>query len=68
MKAVKIRYKFQGESEYTVCIVTRLQYENFKILPIMEECKIIKEDMEISETEIEKMNHALSEAIRKDLF
>ncbi|MCE9652651.1 MAG: hypothetical protein K8Q89_06305 [Nitrosarchaeum sp.] len=65
--AVKIRYKLKGDREYTTCVVTRVQYENFKILPIIKECEIIQRDVSISDDQIEEINQALVEAIKEDI-
>jgi len=64
--AVKIRYKLKGDREYTTCVVTRVQYENFKILPIIKECEIIQRDVSITDDQIEEINQALVEAIKKE--
>ena len=66
VNAVKIRYKLKGDSEYTVCVVTRIQYENFKILPIIEECQIIQRDMAITNDQIDEINQKLVDAIKKE--
>jgi len=39
----KIRYKFK---EYYTCVVTYEQFKEFKKLPIVKECEIIKEEKE----------------------
>ncbi|CAD6522136.1 conserved hypothetical protein [metagenome] len=64
--AVKIRYKLKGDVKFTTCTVTRIQYENFKILPIIEICEIMERDVSISSDEIEKVNQKLVDAIKKD--
>lgn len=64
--AVKIRYKLEGDKEFTTCVVTRVQYENFKILPIIKECEIIQRDVSITDEQIDVANQSLVEAIRKE--
>jgi len=38
----KIRYKFKEDKIFYSCIVLHEQYENFKKLPIIEECEIVE--------------------------
>ncbi|EGG42548.1 Hypothetical protein Nlim_0729 [Candidatus Nitrosarchaeum limnium SFB1] len=64
--AVKIRYKLKGDIHFTTCTVTRIQYENFRILPIIEVCEIMERDVSISGDEIEQINQKLVDAIKKD--
>ncbi len=65
-EAVKTRYRLKGDKRHTTCIVTIMQYENFKILPIMEECKIMQTGLQIFGGKIEEADQALSDAIKKD--
>ena len=47
---VKIQYKFRDDKDIHTCHVTFEQYENLRILPIVEYCNIVtrKEDVEES--------------------
>lgn len=65
--AVMIRYKLKGDRQYTMCVVTRIQYENFKILPVVKRCEIIQRDVEITGDQIDHVNQTLVEAIRKEI-
>jgi hypothetical protein len=66
--AVKIRYKLKGDTKFTTCVVTRVPYENFKILPIITECKLLQRDVSITEDEIDDVNQTLVDVIKKEEF
>ncbi len=66
--AVKIRYKLKGDTKFTTCTVTRVQYENFKILPIIQECDILQRDVTITTDEIDEVNQTLTDVIKKEEF
>ena len=40
----QIMYKFEEDQELYTCKVTHDQFKNFKKLPIVKECEIIKKD------------------------
>ena len=40
----KIQYKFKEDKKFYTCTVTNEQFKNFKKLPIVKECEIIKDD------------------------
>ena len=42
--AFKIKYKFKEDKKFYTCYVTYEQYLNFKALPIIKECNVIKKD------------------------
>jgi len=65
--AVLMRYKLKGDKQYTTCVVTRIQYENFKILPVVKECEIVQRDVGITGDQIDHANQTLGEAIRKEI-
>ena len=46
---VKIKYKFKEDKKDYTCVLTYEQYKNFRKLPIIKECKAIKESEKISE-------------------
>lgn len=66
--AVKIRYKLKGDVKFTICTVTRIQYENFRVLPIMDVCEILEREVSIFSDEIEQMNQKLADVIKNDKF
>lgn len=66
--AVKIRFKLKRDVKFTICTVTRVQYENFRILPIMNICEILERDVSISSDEIEEINQKLVDVIKNDKF
>lgn len=51
----KILYKFIEEKDYQTCILTYDQYINFRRLPIVQECTIIKKDQQNLEKYKEEM-------------
>lgn len=42
-KFILVEFKFEGEARIYKKHLTQSQYDNFKILPIVEYCEIIKE-------------------------
>jgi len=55
----KIKYKFKEDKKFYTCTVTHEQFKNFKKLPIVKECEIIKND----EKNIEKYKNEMQEAL-----
>ena len=62
----KIRYKFKEDVKYYTCILTYEQYKNFKKLPIVQECEIIKKDQKNIEEYKNEMQKALNFASKND--
>ena len=62
----KIRYKFEEDVKYYTCILTYEQYKNFKKLPIVQECEIIKKDQKNIEEYKNEMQKALNLASKND--
>ncbi len=62
----QIKYKFKEDKEYYICTVTYQQYKNFKKLPIVVECEVIKEDEENVEEYKNEMQKALNLAAKND--
>ncbi len=62
----KIRYKFKEDVKYYTCILTYEQYKNFKKLPIVQECEIIKKDQKNIEEYKNEMQKALNLASKND--
>jgi Nitrosopumilus output domain 1 len=62
----KIRYKFKEDKEFYTCIVTHEQFKNFKKLPIVKECEIIKNDEQNIEEYKNEMQEALNLAAKND--
>jgi len=63
---VKIRYKFKEDKKFYTCILTYEQYKNFRELPIVMECKAIKEAEKIPEGYEDEMQKALDQAAKND--
>ncbi|MFQ5476548.1 MAG: response regulator [Nitrosopumilus sp.] len=63
---VKIKYKFKEDTKFYTCILTYEQYKNFRELPIVKECKAIKEAEKIFEDHHDKMQKALDLAAKND--
>jgi len=63
---VKIKYKFKEDKKFYTCILTYEQYKNFRELPIIEECKAIKESEKISEGYQDEMQEALILVAKND--
>lgn len=56
----KIVYKFIGEKEHQTCLLTYDQYMNFRRLPIVQECIIIKRNQKNLENYKEEMQKAIN--------
>ncbi len=67
--AIKIQYRFKGDppDKYDTCVVTHSQYENFIILPVVEECVILEINIESSEENSQKLEAAMMIAIQRDM-
>ena len=63
---VKIRYKFKEDKKYYTCVVTYVQFQNFRDLPIVAECKVIKEEQKDFDEIKNKMQDALNLAAKND--
>ena len=63
----KIQYTFKEDSKSYTCILTYDQYKNFKELPIVKDCKIIKNNEENIEAYKNKMQEALNLAAKNDI-
>jgi len=62
----KIKYKFKEDKKFYTCIVTHEQFKNFKKLPIVKECEIIKNDEKNIEKYKNEMQDALNLAAKND--
>jgi DNA-binding NarL/FixJ family response regulator len=63
----KIQYSFKDDPKSYTCVLTHDQYKNFKELPILRECKILKNDEENIEAYKQEMQKALNLAAENDL-
>ncbi|TFH02318.1 MAG: response regulator [Nitrosopumilus sp.] len=63
----KIQYSFNDDPCNYTCVLTYEQYKNFKKLPVVQECKIIKNDEENTEFHEQEMQMALNLASRNDV-
>ena len=62
----KIRYKFKEDKKFFTCVVTHEQFKNFKKLPIVKVCEIIKNDAKNVEQYKNEMQEALNLAAKND--
>ncbi len=62
----KIKYKFKEDKKFYTCIVTYQQYKNFKELPIIKECEIVKEESENIEEYKYEMQKAINLAVKNN--
>ena len=63
----KIQYLFKDDPKAYTCVLTHDQYKNFKELPILQECKILKNNEENIEAYKQEMQKALNLAAKNDL-
>ena len=63
----KIQYIFKDDPKSYTCILTYDQYKNFKELPVLQECKIIKNDEKNVEAYKNEMQEALNLAAKNDV-
>lgn len=56
----KIMYKFMEEKKFYTCYVNYEQYVNFKELPIILECTIIKKNQQEFEDYTDEMQKAIN--------
>jgi CheY-like chemotaxis protein len=64
--AFKIKYKFQNDDNYYTCILSNEQYENFKKLPVLQECEILTKDEKNVKEHASKIQKALNLAAEND--
>ncbi len=55
-KLIRIQYKFKNDNNLYSCVTTYEQYMNFRIIPIIQECKIVKNEQKtlVNQNEVEK--------------
>ena len=58
--SLKILYKFLGEEDHHTCQLTHDQYKNFRNLPIIRECVIVKRNQKELEGYKEEMQNAIN--------
>ncbi len=63
---VKIRYKFKDDKKFYTCTVTYGQFQDFRDLPIVKECEIIKNEQNDFDEIKNKMQKALDLAAKND--
>lgn len=64
--SIKIQYMFKEDDAIYSCVVTYEQYKNLKILPIIQECKIIGPGHNNLESYAESMQKALDLACKNN--
>ena len=62
----KIKYKFKEDEKFYTCILTYEQFKNFRKLPIVKECEVIKKDEQNMEEYYGEMQKALDMAVKND--
>jgi len=63
----KIQYKFKRDRKFYTCILTHQQFSNFKKLPIVKECQVIKEDQQNVAEYMKEIDNALKLAAKNDI-
>lgn len=63
----KIHYSFKEDPTSYTCVLTYEQYKNFKELPVIKECKIIKNDEANIDAYPQEMQEALNLAAKNDI-
>lgn len=63
----EIKYKFKEDYDSYTCVVNYEQYRNFKKLPIIEECEIVKNNHNEIKLKENEMESALNLALKKDI-
>lgn len=63
---IKIKYRFKDESTFYSCIVSYQQYQNFRRLPVITECRIIDQDVLSSPDMINEIQKALDNAFENN--
>ena len=63
----KIQYSFKYDSTSYTCVLAYDQYKNFKNLPIVESCIIVKNDEDNVEAYKHEMQEALNQAAKNDV-
>ena len=63
----KIQYSFKDDAKSYTCLLTYDKYKNFKSLPSIKECKILKNNEENIESYKEEMQKALNLAAENDV-
>jgi CheY-like chemotaxis protein len=55
-KLIRIQYKFKDDNNLYSCVTTYEQYMNFRVIPIIQECKIVKNEQKtlVNQNEMEK--------------
>jgi len=61
-----IMYKFAGDEKPRTCYVTFEQYRNFKKLPNLEECSVVKRNQKNLEAYEKEMQDAINTAVKND--
>lgn len=62
----KIKYKFKNDKKFYTCTLTYEQFKNFRKLPIVKECEVIKKDEKNVEDYKKDMQNALDLAVKND--
>ncbi len=59
--AVKIQYHFKvdPQDQYNTCVMTHKQYDNFRVIPMIDHCIILKIIIESSEGSSEKLEDVM---------
>ena len=65
--AFKIKYRFKDEEKQYTCTVTYEQYKNFKRIPLVAECDIIKGNQKNVEEYRKELQRALDSASEQSI-
>ncbi len=64
--AFKVKYRFKEDKKSYSCVLTYQQYKNFKELPIVVECEVVKKNQKNFEEYKKDMERALELAVHND--
>jgi hypothetical protein len=63
---IQIRYKVKEDKKFYTCTITYVQFQDFRDLPIVTECEIIKSEEKDFDEIKNKMQKALDLAAKND--
>lgn len=64
--ALKIQYKFKDDEKMYTCHMTYGQYLNFKKLPVIQECNVLKRNQEDYDDYVKEMQKAINLLAKND--
>ena len=67
---IKIQYHFSDDppDQNHTCIMTDKQYDNFRMLPVVDDCKVLEESIGYYEEDSQSIESALMAVLQKDEY